>query len=232
MIRGKDWLFLLGALAGAAFFFDLGLWQVNRLEWKRGLIAHMEAAVAGAAPAISLEQAAARFVAEPGTDYVLVTGQGQFQGPTRWLYSIVDGRPGWKAVTPVGLGDGRVVLLDRGAVLDEMRGQSLEVTGAISFTGFARKPQGQPGLFTPADAPDQGLYYWRNAAGMGGLSAYPFFVEVQAQPGQPVWPRPEKPDAGALPNNHLGYAVTWFSFSLVLPLLTGCFLWTRRKTST
>lgn len=233
MKRGLDWLFLLLAMGGCALLLQLGFWQLDRLTWKEQLITAMQSALDEQAQPMSLADAARRFVDEPAADYLLVAGEGQYEGTVRWLYAIVDGRPGWHAVNPVRLADGGLVLVDRGAVPDEMRGALPAAEGAVSFRGFARRPQLEAGAFQPASQAERGFFYWRDVRAMtGGKDAHAFIVELLPAATDAPWPRAAKPDPAALPNKHLSYAITWFSLAGLLAGLTGFFLWTRRKSST
>ena len=140
--------------------FNIGMWHYTRALARA---AQMQAAVEGRAAPVSVAAADARFKAEPSLDYVLVAGEGEYAGPTRWLYAIVDGRPGWHAVNAVALQGGGQLLLDRGALPDEMRGQLPEPSGAVSFRGFARRPELKPSPFTPASQPEKGVFFWRDS---------------------------------------------------------------------
>ena len=233
MKRFKDFAFLAAAAFGILFLLQLGFWQLQRLEWKLGLIADMNAALEGKAPAISLIEAQARFAADPLADYLPVQVSGIWQPQTRYLYAIVDGRPGWHAVNAVATAESVPVAVDRGAIPDELRGQVAPVSGAAEIKGFARRPQPQAGWFQPASQPEAGLFYWRDAKGLaGGETSYPFIVEAQPVAGAPEWPRPVKADPDSLTNNHLSYAVTWCSLAGVLAVMTGIFIVTRRNSST
>ena len=60
-------------------------------------------------------------------------------------------------------------------------------------------------------------------ASLGDSAAHiqePFLVQALPTPGQPALPRPVPPDLAAIPNNHLGYAFTWFALALVLAVMT------------
>jgi surfeit locus 1 family protein len=232
-MRLKDFAFLASAVIGVAFLVQLGFWQLNRLEWKLQLIADMEAAVEGKAPVLTLAEAQARFAADGSLDYLPVEVSGMYQPETRYLYAIVDGKPGWHAVNPVQTADASLVLVNRGAIPEEMRGK-VPVSGPVELRGFARRPQAGPGWFQPPSAPEKGLFYWRDTKAMaGGADAFAFIVEAQPVAGQPAqWPRPEKADPKSLTNNHMSYAITWFSLAGVLGLMTGIFIVTRRNSST
>lgn len=233
MKRFKDFAFLAAAGFGILFLLQLGFWQLQRLEWKLALIADMNAALSGNSPAISLKEAKARFAADPLADYLPVEVSGTWQPETRYLYAIVDGKPGWHVVNAVETAEPELALVNRGAIPDELRGQVTPVSGAAQIKGFARRPQGQAGWFQPESQPDQGLFYWRDAKGMaGGEPVFPFIIEAQPVAGASAWPRPEKADPASLTNNHLSYAITWFSLAGVLAVMTGIFIVTRRNSST
>lgn len=233
MKRFKDFAFLAAAGFGILFLLQLGFWQLQRLEWKLGLIADMNAAIAGTVPAMSLEQAQARFAADPLADYLPVEVSGTWQPETLYLYAIVDGKPGWHVVNAVQTAGPELALVNRGAIPDALRGQVAAVSGTAEITGFARRPQWQAGWFQPESRPDQGLFYWRDAKGMaGGKPVFAFIIEAQPVAGAAAWPRPEKADPSSLTNNHLSYAITWFSLAAVLAVMTGIFIVTRRNSST
>lgn len=233
MKRFKDFAFLASAGFGILFLLQLGFWQLQRLEWKLALIADMNAAIEGQTPAISLKEAEARFAADPLADYLPVRISGNWQPEIRHLYAIVDGRPGWHVVQGVETPESVAVAVDRGEIPEEMRGQVAAASGSAEITGFARRPQLQAGWFQPESRPEAGLFYWRDAQGLaGGETSYPFVVEAQPVAGGPEWPRPVKADPDSLTNNHLSYAVTWFSLAGVLALMTGIFIVTRRNSST
>jgi cytochrome oxidase assembly protein ShyY1 len=63
----------------------------------------------------------------------------------------------------------------------------------------------------------------------GNVAAYGFVIEKLPDAQDLALPKPELPDPKAMPNNHLDYALTWFSLAGLLLLLTGYFLWTGRK---
>jgi surfeit locus 1 family protein len=74
-------------------------------------------------------------------------------------------------------------------------------------------------LFTPTADPAKNLWFARDSTAIAqqkGLEAVaPFYVEQESPPAPGGLPR-----AGALqpsfPNNHLGYAITWYGLALVL----------------
>ena len=92
--------FTVFALAALALLIGLGLWQLQRLQWKQGLIAEIEARTK--APPVGLAEALA--LASKGDDpsYLRVRAAGRFDNDKeQHLYAIADGAPGWHLITPL-----------------------------------------------------------------------------------------------------------------------------------
>src|SRR4029077_7771908 len=143
--------FTIFALAAFALLIGLGVWQLQRLQWKQGLIAEIETRTK--APPVGLAEAVA--LARKGDDpsYLHVRVAGRFENDKeRHLYAIADGAPGWHLITPLTTDDGTVVLVDRGFVPDAMKEQATRpqslIEGETSVTGLVRLPESQ-GTFTP-----------------------------------------------------------------------------------
>src|SRR5680860_419895 len=117
-------------LAALAVLVGLGLWQLQRLHWKQGLLAQIEARTKG--PPITLKDAVA--LAREGRDpnYYRVRVDGRFHhAKERYLYAVSDGRVGWHIITPLETEDGDMVLVDRGFVPDELKDPSSRALGQV-----------------------------------------------------------------------------------------------------
>ena len=140
-------LILLTVLSTAALavLIGLGVWQLQRLQWKEGLIAQIEARVK--AEPVSLKEAVARAHAGEDVGYLRVRAEGKFDNSKeRYFFTVSDGTPGWHVITPLATPDGEVVLVDRGFVPDALREPSSrpqgELNDAVSVTALARPPEG------------------------------------------------------------------------------------------
>ncbi len=222
----------LFACAGVLTLLGLGSWQVQRLHWKRELITRIEQR-AGATP-VTLEAALARWERTRDVEYLRVRLGGRLDhDKERHLYALVEGRVGWRIVTPLVTDGGRIVLVDRGFVPDglklpETRRQG-QVETDIVLTGLARAPETQR-LFTPDNDVAPNIWYWRDVVGMAASAlepperarVAPFFVESEAAPVPGGWPK-----GGVtrleLPNRHLGYALTWYGLAGALVVVYGFF---------
>jgi surfeit locus 1 family protein len=213
--------------AALAMLIGLGIWQVQRLHWKEGLIAEIEARVH--AEPISLKDAEVRAKAGEDVSYLRVRVDGKFDNSKeRYLFSVSDGKPGWHVITPLTTSDGEVVLIDRGFVPDALRDPASrsqgELSNMVTVTGLAWPPEHQ-GLFIPNNEPEQNRWFWRD---LGALSksmllagtpiVVPFFIEAERSDIPGGWPQGGQTRID-LPNNHLQYAITWFALAFCLVVI-------------
>ncbi len=220
MSRSKSfpvWLSLF-TLAIVAGLFSLGTWQVQRLGWKQALMAERDAARQGA----PLDAAAVMAVPDPALiDFRPVRLQGVLlHGKERPVYaSSTDGKAGYHIFTPLLVPDGPTLLVNRGWVDPEhleqaSRPQSL-IAGPVTVSGNIRLPQWR-GAFTPDDNPDGNLWYTADpqtlASGLGLSAVETRFYVVADMASTPEGGFPLGGQIKAtLSNNHLIYAITWFS---------------------
>ncbi|OHV85598.1 SURF1 family protein [Ensifer sp. LCM 4579] len=227
-------------LTGLAFavLIGLGTWQMQRLEWKEGLIAAI--AERRAARPLSLGEIEA--MAEEGTDidYRAVSVTGVFDhGRERHFFATHQGRTGYHVFTPLMLGDGRALFVNRGFVPFEKKDASTrsegQLSGTVTITGLARpKLAEKPSSLVPDNDIAKNIFYWKDldamaaSAGITADHVLPFFVDVDASqnPGG-------LPIGGVtqfdLPNNHLQYALTWYGLAAALVGVTGAFLYRRKR---
>lgn len=203
----------------AAVFVALGVWQVERLAWKRALIAAVNAR--STAPAVAAPGPAAWPAISAKADaYRHVTAHGVFDNGRETLVQAVtaDG-PGFWVITPLHADAGFTLLVNRGFVAADHATPASrsagQVAGPITVTGLLRISEPHGG-FLRANQPAAGRWYSRDvgaivqAKGLG--PAAPYFVDADATPNPGGWPR------GGLTvvrfhNSHLAYAATWFTLA-------------------
>src|SRR3954468_9364540 len=163
MLRFRPlWSFSAAMLAVFLGCMALGVWQLERLQWKLALIAqanrniHLAATTVGEAlkdPRVS--------------QYRRVTLYGRFDNPNE-AYVFATGAQGaivYHVIVPFVLDDGRVLLVDRGVVPaslhDPRRRRSGQLNGERTITGVWRTPEAG-GLFTPAPNISKRIWYARD----------------------------------------------------------------------
>lgn len=211
-----------------ALLVGLGVWQLQRLAWKTGLLDTIAARTT--APPVPLPpEAEWAGLSVPDYAYRHVTVQGTFDhgrevrvfrpladphGPFSGLGDLI--------LTPLHLPSGAVVIVNRGFVPEDRTDPATraagQVEGPVTVTGLMREPESR-NTFTPADDPAGRLWFTRDpasvAATLGLTRAAPFTIDQDASaiPGG-------LPQGGetvlSIPNNHLSYALTWFGLALGL----------------
>lgn len=210
-------LFVLG-LAG---FIGLGIWQLQRLEWKEGVLAEIEAKIAGPAEALPVDP-------DPETDkYRPVALSGTIEpGELHVLVSSRDYGPGFRIIAPFTTEDGRRIMLDRGFVRDSRR-DAPRGTGPAVLEGNLHWPDERDG-FTPEDDPEGNWWYARDVDKMArALGTEPLLVIARRETDPEILVMPVTTEG--IPNDHLEYAMTWFLFALTWVLMTGFALWRIRR---
>jgi surfeit locus 1 family protein len=202
----------------------LGCWQVERLFWKEGLIAQRQAAVAAAPAAVPAPLEEAR-----GMEFRHVTDEGVFLNDKEIFLgaSSEGGGQGYQILTPLREKSGRIVFVNRGYIPAELKDPSKRAAGQIEGTvrveGLLRlPPEGKPNWFLPNNRPDLNYWFWIDIPAMSAADQLdrvaPFYIDADATPNPGSWPKGGITRL-ALPNNHLQYAITWFSLAVALVVI-------------
>ena len=211
---------LIFGLGGAAILVNLGLWQLSRLEWKTALINTESARMS--APPVSL-----RATLDPLKDHFLhveITGTlGAEMADV--LTSIPQVGPGYKMIAALETPQGRRVLVDLGFILEENRAAP-RPSGSVSVTGNVFWPN-ETDWFTPQMDQTRNIWFARDLDLMSAaLQTEPVMIVARTitPPVANLYLRPSD-----RPNNHLNYAITWFSLAFVWLGMTGLLLWRIRR---
>jgi len=223
-----SWWISILTLAGVVLFTQLGRWQWHRAEEKRALAA---AFVAGAAD----------FSSDLGNRststlprYTQLRLQGHFEPEHQFLLDNMThaGRAGYQVLTPFRLGDGRLLLVNRGWLplpgerRDLLPDLSMNATGEINIGG--RLDQ----------LPASGLASGRAPPSLGGSwpkrTSFPSMAQLAAALGQDLEARQlllaasepqgfardwQDESLGLPPERHVSYAVQWWGLGALSAFL-------------
>jgi surfeit locus 1 family protein len=212
---------MLGLLASAGFF-ALGVFQVKRLAWKEALLARVDRHV-HAAPVPAPVPDQWPLISRESHEYQRIHVHGSFRHDLalKVRASTALGAGYW-VMTPLRTDQGHWLLVNRGFIPLDVKWPSADSRekGAVreSLTGLLRMTEPE-GTLLQANAPASNRWYSRDVRAMAaqqGLTGAvaPFFLDAAAQPHQDplAWPRPGL-TVLHFNNNHLSYALTWFSLA-------------------
>jgi surfeit locus 1 family protein len=205
---------LVLGLVGVAILVSLGGWQLRRLDWKTAILAEIDARLAAEPVAVpSAPDAVADRYLRVRVEGVLMPGE------IHVYTSLPPAGVGYRVIAPLALDDGRRILLDRGFVPIEAK-DAPRPPRRIALTGNLAWPE------EGAPRPDLERNIWiaRDVSLIAeALGTEPVLVVVAASDA-PEPPTP-LPVTSNLPNDHLGYAVTWFGLAAVWAVMTASWLW-------
>jgi cytochrome oxidase assembly protein ShyY1 len=226
-----------------ALFVGLGIWQLERRAEKHALIAALSARVT----------AVPQPLPPPSQWPILNAGNDEFRRvtftatyvrlPDAMVYSAGSAvredasSPGTWAFLPARLGSGEMVVIDAGFIANTMQERALQdravaklVTGEpVTLTGYLRFPE-SAGLLTPAESRDKRLWFTRDhlsmARTLGWGEVAPFYIDLEMPVPANGIPRPG-PLTPHLRDEHMQYALTWFS--LAIALVIAFIVWARGR---
>ena len=206
---------------GVSVFVRLGMWQLDRAEQKRELIAEFKA---GERTTVELTNGNA--TSQPR--YQHVHARGHYEAARQILLdnmpSAATGRAGFRVITPFRIDGGGTVLVDRGWVpLGEHRTDLPTVEVAESSRSVAGRlaELPRPGISLGEPAIDATAPWPR-------VMNFPQHQTLERALGQTLLPGlilldPDQPDGferawqqtheNLSPERHIGYAVQWFGFA-------------------
>ncbi len=218
----RSLFFIVIGVGGAAVLLWLGFWQMQRLDWKQGVIREINAHIA--ADPVELPASP-----DPERDsYLPVEISGRLgEDYLRVLVSQKEIGAGYRIISPLDLGERRV-LVDRGFA--SVAQQEIPThKGQVTVQGNLQWPQETDG-FTPEPDVAKNIWFARDVATMSAaLNTDPILLVVRKTSfnDAPVSPLPV--DTAAIPNDHMQYAITWFSLAAIWIAMTVAFLLRARR---
>jgi len=207
--------FTIAAIIMVAILCGLGVWQLQRLQWKEALIATVSGHMM-AAP-VSLDKI--RTMSADDAQYRKVALSGRFDNSREAYVFTTDagGDAVYHVLTPFITDEGDTLMVDRGEIPQaKLAPQSrMPVEGQTHLVGVWRVPDGT-GLFTPKPDPQKHIWYARDLAGIAAADgvklAAPVVIEADSTPNPGGFPVGGQTVVD-FPNNHLEYAITWFGLA-------------------
>ncbi len=225
-------------VVASAIAVGLGLWQLQRHAAKQALISEISAR-ASEAPQPLPDPSEWPRLRPADYEYRRVVLDGIFAHDMEVLVFRPSGgatgieEPGYLVLTPLRIASGAHVVVNRGFVpqsaLDRIARDDPAHPSPTRIIGLLRAPEPRT-LFTPVDDLAHGRAFTRDpaaiAAHFGLHPAAPFGVDADASADPWAWPRGGTTEL-RIPDNHLGYAVTWFGLAATGAAIFGSYAWTQ-----
>jgi cytochrome oxidase assembly protein ShyY1 len=238
--------FGLFTLAMLAVFVGLGVWQLQRRAEKHALIAALTERLAGDTVPLPLPSQWSALSPEKDEFRRVSFTAAYPRLPDAMVYSAgsavredISG-PGTWAFLPARLASGETVVINAGFVANTMQDRGVEDRAVarlstdqpIMLTGYIRFPE-SAGLLTPAENPGKRLWFTRDHLAMahrfGWGQVAPFYVDLEKPVPQTGIPKPGPLDVH-LRDEHMQYAITWFSLAIAVAI--AFIVWWRRQRRT
>ena len=237
--------FALFTLVMVAIFIGLGVWQLQRRVEKHALIAALTERLA-AAPEPLPEASQWRALTSARDEFRRVSFTATYaRAPDAMVYSAgsavredISG-PGTWAFLPARHASGETIVINTGFVENTMQEREVEdravaqlVTGQpVTLTGYLRFPE-HPGLLTPAENRTKRLWFARDheamASQLGWGNVAPFYIDLEQPVPANGLPKPG-PLSVHLRDEHMQYALTWFSLAVVVVIAFAVWMRGRRR---
>lgn len=201
-------------LGGAAILISLGVWQVQRLAWKEALLERIAAEI-GSAPQ-PLKTGLPR--------YTPVEVAGRFaEGHLRMLASRKTIGPVYRIIRPFEAeGIGRI-LVDTGWQRDG-KGVIAAAPQTVELVGNVDTPN-EADSYTPEPDLAKNIWFARDVPAMAeALNTKAVLIVLRERPQVDLGVTPWPVDTVGIPNDHLQYAITWFSLATIWLAMSVYFL--------
>lgn len=201
-------------VSGVAVLLYLGFWQMQRLAWKEGILAEIDARMTGAPIALPQDPT------ETEDEYIAIELSGLIGNEE--LHVLTSGTAagtGYQVITALETSDGRRVLLDLGLLPLEAKdlpsqNAQAEIVGNLIWPDDVNESTPNPDL-------EKNIWFGRDVDAMSdALGTEPLMVVVREM--SPPDPRltPLPVDTSTIKNDHWEYAVTWFLLAIVWAIMS------------
>lgn len=217
----RPWWFIgLGVLA-ISLLVGLGVWQLQRLQWKTALIERVEAGLV-APPVYAPGPSDWQNVTFDTAEYRRVEVTGRYlPGEDILVKAVTERGSGFWVMSPFETREGWRLFVNRGFVPDDLRSPEdrPRPDGDQQVIGLLRLTQ-PGGAFLRDNDPAANRWFSRDTAAMaetlGTGAVAPYFIDADAS-GDSL------PIGGltvvSFPNKHFGYALTWFGLAALFSYL-------------
>lgn len=209
---------------GTLILLALGNWQVNRLAEKEAFLSEIDARIANLPTDLPATP-------DPVSDrFLAVELRGQYTGEEIDVLASAKGiGAAYRVISVFETEEGRRVLVDRGFLPVAQRDTERSFPEA-RLQGNLHWPD-EVDSFTPEPDAASNTWFARDVPALAeALNTEPVLLILRATSEPDPFATAYPLDSSGIPNDHLEYAVTWFSLAAVWFGMTLYFLWRMRRS--
>ncbi len=253
-IRDNFW-FTVFCAATFVLLVTLGTWQVKRLQWKAALIEKVETNMA-MEPIVMIGKdewdisvvggKIHREIEEFGTKPPQLSSEFEFRKvklsglllhkqQIELIGKYHGKKVGTHIITPLQLETGQIVLVNRGWLPEDSELKTQSDSEPTMVEGLIMPPHRKPWRFLPQNQPEKNIWLWEDAEQMAGyikntgsLEVSPVLIrQTGPEDSSDAFPTILLSDKINIRNDHLEYAITWYSLALIIVVMY--FIYIRRS---
>ena len=210
-------------LVGVAVLASLGVWQLQRAQWKQGLLDDIRAGIE-AEPVFLPAQV------DRSMKYLPVFVRGTTTGEEILILSGTQTQAGYQVISGLITEDGRRIMVDRGFIPQQAR-QTPRPPAALTVEGNLHWPD-EKSAATPEPNLAENIWFARDVPRMAeALGTEPVLVVARVVAGDTQGITPIPVGVEGIPNNHLSYALQWFMLAATWAGMTGFLIWRINRRS-
>jgi surfeit locus 1 family protein len=243
--RRSLWVWIIATIvviAGVGVLFRLGLWQLDRLEWRRAFNERVMTQMNQPPLDLNIE------IPTNGLydmEYRPVAVRGVYDHSQEVLLRnhVWENQLGYRVLSPLVIeGDDRAVYVDRGWIpFEEAHDLSqFKEPGTVLVEGIIRRPQTRPdfgGVPDPTLAPGETrltaftIVNLERLQQQVDLALLPVYIQQAPDPAHTSLPYRSLQEIELSEGSHFGYALQWFAFAALLGIGYPVFVYRHIKGS-
>lgn len=216
----RDYIFTIFCLIAFITIIFLGVWQVKRLSWKEQLIDRIH--INTSLPPLSLPF---NGIPEEDTEFRYIDVSGHYMHAQEIFVGskYYKNEPGFYLITPLLMSDNTVILINRGWVKSIKEADVYRPSEEIKIAGVVRK--GDKPIWLVNNDPERNMWLWIDLPIMvkqvreknSSHVVRPVLIQATGEEGMEDEEYPKSLSAEfTVINDHLQYAITWFSLAFIL----------------
>ena len=220
MSNKKLFLSLIYSSLALLILVSLGTWQLERLRWKTDILSSMKESLS--LPPLKITDQVIDNIGQYSFRRIQLTGNYLYKNNITIYSKVLNKKVGKHLIVPLETKYG-IILVNRGFIPSDFNIENNIKSGEISINGIVKFQQ-KINYFTPNNNVIKNEWYYININEVSNFLSLPLlnFYIVEENNIKEKYPVGSQYNIN-IPNDHLQYAITWFSLALALCIFINIF---------